>query len=227
ALSRGGSGDAHPPRHRREHRLRREPLRPGRPHHERVRDGVVRHRHVRRHDADLGFPHGVEHPGDGVLVQGRGHAQHHLVLHCLHLHGRPIRPRGHGRVAPEPGLQLLDVRDGVAEQGRLVHLGDLGHHRAQRVEPLVQLLPPLPLRLHVVQRLLPPVRRLAPTLPRPPLLAAGLFLHVRLGEVQALGGLGWFRLDHLLLGWAHRRGLDNEPRRPWGVASHGLGRSAG
>jgi hypothetical protein len=144
-----------------------------------VRDGFVRHRHVRRRHDQLGVPDGVEHPGDGVRVQGRGHAQHHLVLHCLHLHVRAVRARRRAAAAAaaaaaEPVLQLLDVRDGVAEQRRLVHLGNLGDDGAQGVEPLVQLLPPLPLRLHVVQWLLPPVRRLPPALPRPPLLAAGL-----------------------------------------------------
>ena len=46
--------------------------------------------------------------------------------------------------------ESLDVRDGVADQGHLVHLRDFEDHCTQGVEQLIQLLPPLPLRLYSI-----------------------------------------------------------------------------
>lgn len=50
------------------------------------------------------------------------------------------------------GLELVDVGNGVGEEGGLVHLGNVGDHRSEGVEAVVELLTPLPLRLHVVHR---------------------------------------------------------------------------
>lgn len=50
------------------------------------------------------------------------------------------------------GLELVDVGNGVGEEGGLVHLGNVGDHRSEGVEAVVELLTPLALRLHVVHR---------------------------------------------------------------------------
>ena len=73
--------------------------------------------------------------------------RYHLVMHCLHLHGQALS----ARVRRRRGIpKFLDVRDGVADQGHLVHLRDLEDHCTQGVDQLIQLLPPLPLRLYSI-----------------------------------------------------------------------------
>nr|ACN27707.1 unknown [Zea mays] len=69
-------------------------------------------------------------------------------------------------------LQAHDVVDGVPEDRRAVHLGDVRDERPELVEPLVELLPPLPLRLEVLA-----------LLPLPAALAAATPLRVAVAVV--------------------------------------------
>ncbi|THU63218.1 hypothetical protein C4D60_Mb01t13410 [Musa balbisiana] len=56
------------------------------------------------------------------------------------------------------GLEVLDVGYGVGQQRRLVHARHVGHHRAERVEAVVELLAALPLRFDVSREPLPGLR---------------------------------------------------------------------